>query len=157
MSVSSRAGKYLSKLKKDPDAYVRSEAEFRAKSVETGGMSKKELNDMLKSKDENDTILAKAELERRASNREIKQSLAKDVKEGKVSETKAAKKYQNKKQNPISGESARDSATKAKDRVYGNMDDSEDFAKGGMVTKKKAPAKAKAKSTFSIKNNNFGK
>jgi hypothetical protein len=31
------------------------------------------------------------------------------------------------------------------------------FKKGGMVTKKKAPAKAKTKSTFSIKNNNFGK
>lgn len=31
------------------------------------------------------------------------------------------------------------------------------FKKGGMVTKKKAPAKTKAKSTFSIKNNNFGK
>jgi hypothetical protein len=31
------------------------------------------------------------------------------------------------------------------------------FKKGGMVAKKKAPTKAKAKSTFSIKNNNFAK
>lgn len=148
MSVASRAGKYLSKLKKDPDAYVRGEAEFAAKSVEVGGMKKAELNEMLKKGSANDKILAKGELERRAENKEVKAAIKEKVSSGKMSAAKAESSYKNRKRNPTSGEDARDSATKAKDRTYGSLDDDLDFAKGGMV-KKKPAAKAKAPATKS--------
>ena len=141
MGISSRAGKFLSKLSKDKDPSVAYEAGFRAKSVEVSGKSKKELESMAKSKDADNRDLAKMEMERRASNKTVKKSLASDVASGKISAKKADSKYKNKRELPISGQSARDSAQKAYDRVY---DDSEDFAKGGMV-KKKAAAKKAAK------------
>ena len=142
MGVSSRAGKYLTKLAKDKDPGVAAEAGFRAKSVEVSGKSKKELEAMAKSKAADNVDLAKTEMERRASNRAVKKSLASDVESGKISTQKADTKYKNRRELPVSGESARDSAQKAYDRRYTEMDDTEDFAKGGMVTKKKAKAPA---------------
>ena len=142
MGVASRAGKFLSKLSKDTDPGVAAEAGFRAKSVEVSGKSKKELEAMAKSKDADNVDLAKTEMERRASNKAVKKSLASDVESGKISAKKADTKYKNKRELPVSGESARDSAQKAYDRRYTEMDDTEDFAKGGMVTKKKAKVPA---------------
>jgi hypothetical protein len=143
MGLSSRAGKFLQKLAKDKDSYVRKEAEFAGKSVEVGGMKKKELEKMA-SKGGDDKILAKGEIERRAKNKEVRKNLKEQVKSGEISEKSAKNKYEYRRQKPVSGDDARDSAAQARDEVYDPNYYDDDFAKGGLVKKKPTTAKAKA-------------
>lgn len=137
MGVASRAGKFLKKLSSDPDPYVSKEAKFAATQVETAGMSKKDLEAMAKKGSADDKTLANQELERRASNKEIKKDLKKQVEEGTLSEKKAKNKYEYRRTKPYSGEDARDRAAKARDKIYDESyyDDAEEMAKGGLVKK----------------------
>ena len=121
MGVSRRATKFVNELKKKYPKEEQDDFDLAVKQVEMAKKSKPSVSAASKySTSENERIAATDELRRREMN-------AKKRKEGKPEEK----------------------APDYKDLREGYKIDKEDFAKGGMVTKKKAPAKAKAPATAS--------
>jgi hypothetical protein len=143
MGVSTKMAAWMKKQMRDiPEGFTKADVKEEMDAIEMAKLSKAELSDISKGRSKR-AMAAADELDRRQMN--------KDVKSGRESGPYAAKVP------PITPEDHR----QWKKQVSGNTptkkqekaaEESPKFKKGGMVTKKKAPAKAKAPATTSRSN-----
>jgi hypothetical protein len=140
MGVSTKMAAWMKKQMRDiPEGFTKADVKEEMDAIEMTKLSKAELSDISKGRSKR-AMAAADELDRRQMNR--------DVKSGRESGPYAVK------EPPITPEDHRqwkkqvsaNTPTKKQEKA---AEESPKFNKGGMVTKKKAPAKAKAPATAS--------